>query len=259
MLANGRSSATLCDRSLMSPEQRFRYTLERVRQDSDASVQFLYAWVAFHHAASEKPAAQRKINENALYWNTVLGGLQTALFIALGRLFDRDATSHGLDRILRIATTERQIFSRAALARRKSKESPGANWINSYLAAAHVPTSSDFHRLRRYVAGKRAIYLRNYAPIRNKVFAHSALGSVQKIDALFSRANHGELQRLVLSIRQIHEILWQLYFNGRLHQPRRQIFSTRALLRHAGLSGRNVILPLPQQIVREVSEVVASL
>lgn len=243
----------------MSPDQRFRYTLERIRQDSDACVQFLYAWVAFHYSAARNRHACQKINENALYWNTVLGGLQTSLFIALGRLFDRNAKSHGLDELLRIAVREKHIFSATSLARRKAKESPGATWINEYVSGAHMPTSKDFARVRRHIASKRKLYLKNYAPIRNKVFAHSALGSLQKIDALFSRTNLGELQRLVLSVREIHDIFWQLYFNGHLYKPRRQVFTTKALLRRARKAHQKTMLPLPQELVKEAARVVSSL
>jgi hypothetical protein len=243
----------------VSPEQRFRYTLDSVRRDSDACVQFLYAWVAFHYAAARNQTSRRKINENALYWNTILGGLQTSLFIALGRLFDRDKKSHGLDKLLRIATIERQIFSPSALARRKAQESPGANWINSYAASAHVPTAKDFARVRRHIASKRRIYIKNYAPIRNRVFAHSALGSLQKVDALFSRTNLGELQRLVLSVCEIHDVFWQLYFNGHLYKPRRPVFTTKALLRRARKVSGSTILPLPQEMVKRAVNVVNAL
>lgn len=243
----------------MSPELRLRYTLEQVRVDSDACVQFLYAWVAFQAAASKSSQARQKINENALYWNTVLGALQTSLFIALGRLFDQDKKSHGLHKLLKIAIQQRQIFSRSALARRKTKESPGAAWIKAYAAAAHEPTLGDLQKLQRYVMTKRSLYARTYAPIRNKVFAHSGLGSLQKVDALFSRTNLGELQRLVLWLREVHDVLWQLYFNGRVYKIRRQVWTVGALLRRANRASQNVVLALPQQVVREATKVVSSL
>lgn len=243
----------------MSPELRFRHTLEQVRIDSDACVQFLYAWVAFHKAASKSAHARAKINENALYWNTVLGALQTSLFIALGRLFDRDKKSHGLHKLLRIAILERHIFSKASLAKRKAKESPGATWINTYLADAYVPSLVDLRKLQKYVATKRLKYVKTYAPIRNKVFAHNGLGSLQKVSVLFSRTNIGELQRLILGVRQVHEVLWQLYFNGSVYQIKRQVWTVSALLRRARRARRNVILPLPQQMVKEVTNVVSSL
>jgi len=243
----------------VSPELRFRHTLEQVRVDSDACVQFLYAWVAFHAAASKSLQARHAVNENALYWNTVLGALQTSLFIALGRLFDQDKKSHGLHKLLRIAIQERHIFSKAELAKRKAKESPGASWINAYAAAAYVPTLEDLRKLQRYVAKKRSLYTRAYAPIRNKVFAHNGLGSLQKVDALFSRTNLGELQRLVLALRQVHEVLWQYYFNGRVHGIQKPVWTVRALLRRANGASRYVVLPLPQQIVKDTTEVVSRL
>lgn len=198
----------------MSPEERFVRELEHLRRDSDAAAQFLYAWLAFHAYARGSRPTIMAINRNALFWNTNLGALQTALFISLGRIFDKDPRSHCINRLLREASQNPKIFSKALLAARKRRQSPGASWVRSYVKEAYVPTTNDFRRLSRYVANKRKIYEKAYEDIRHKVFAHSGVGSSEKKDALFSRTQLGELQRLVLSLRAFHETMWQLYFNG---------------------------------------------
>lgn len=198
----------------MSPEDRFVRELEILRRESDAAAQFLYSWLAFHNYARESRAARMAINKNALFWNTTLGALQTSLFISLGRIFDKDPRNHCINRLLSEASENPQIFSRAFLAARKRKQSPGAAWIRTYVKDAYVPTAEDFRRLVRYVAKKRQIYEKAYEPIRHKIFAHSGAGSREKKDALFSKTEIGELQRLVLSLRAFHEAMWQLYFNG---------------------------------------------
>ena len=198
----------------MSPEDRFVRELENLRRDSDAAAQYLYAWLAFHKCADGSRPTRMAVNKNALFWNTSLGALQTALFISLGRIFDKDPNSHSINRLLREGSQNPQIFSRASLAARKRQLSPGASWIRSYAKDAYVPTNNDFHRLARYVAAKRKIYERAYEDIRHKVFAHSGAGSNEKKIRLFSKTQLGELQRLVLSLRAFHEALWQLHFNG---------------------------------------------
>jgi|GEM_PF-5261487 len=198
----------------MSPEERFARELENLRRESDAAAQFLYEWLAFHNYASGSRAARMAVNRHALFWNTTLGALQTALFISLGRIFDKDPRSHCISRLLSEASQNPQIFSRASLAARKRKQSPGASWIPTYVKDAYVPTTDDFNRLSRYITNKRKIYEKTYEPIRHKIFAHSGVGSKEKKDALFSKTQVGEFQRLVLSLRAFHEAMLQLYING---------------------------------------------
>jgi len=132
----------------MSPEARFERELEQLRHDSNAAIQFLYAWISFHACAGIDAKIRRGINLTPLFWNTSLGALQTSLFIALGRIFDRNPKSHSLDRLLREAIQHPTIFSKMALAKRKAKQSPGATWINGYVKDAHIPSRTDFRHLR---------------------------------------------------------------------------------------------------------------
>lgn len=231
----------------MSPEARFERELEQIRHDSDAATQFLYAWIAFHACAGGNARIRRGVNRTPLFWNTALGGLQTSLFIVLGRIFDRNPKSHSLERLLREATLHPGIFSRTALAKRKAKQSPGATWINGYVAGAYVPAKSDFRRLQGYARKKRSVYEKAYEKIRHKIFAHSGIASKQKSDALFSKTNIRELQRLVLSLTELHEALWQLYVNGIKPSFRRPIHTIRALRRRAGRKDHHA--PTVQELV----------
>lgn len=213
----------------MSPEDRFLRELEQLRRGSDAAAQFLYSWLAFHKYASGRSPAVTAINKNALFWRTSLGALQTALFITLGRIFDKDPRSHGIDRLLSEAAQNPQIFSRV---RQSGRE-------------AYVPTPNDFRRLSRYVARKRKIY-KAYGRIRNKVFAHNDAQSSQKRDALFGKTQLGELQRLVLSLRAFHEVLWQLYHNGRKPTIRVGKYSVHSMTQD--ISELPLNAPLEQQV-----------
>jgi len=224
----------------VSPEARFERELEQFRHDGNAAAQFLYAWVAFHACAKANSSIRRGVNERALFWNTTLGAFQTSLFLVLGRIFDLNPKSHTLERLLREATNNPSIFSRGALAQRKSKQSPGATWIKDYAREAYVPSDSDFTRLRRYAGVRRATYQRVYQKIRHKVFAHSGISSRTQSDALFANTNVHELQRLVLSLGELHEALWQLYVNGRKPVFRRPTYTISALRRLARRTDRHI-------------------
>lgn len=240
----------------MSPEARFERELEQFRRNSNAAAQFLYAWISFHSCAKENINIRRSINEHALFWNTTLSAFQTSLFIALGRIFDRDPRNHTLERLLREATQNITIFSRRALTQRKERQSHGAEWIENFVRGAYEPTRKDIARFQRYVASKRAIYERVYRNIRHRVFAHSGITTRAQSDALFSRTNIRELQRLVLSLGELYETLWQLYVNGRRPVIRRSIY-TVAALRKLGGKGDGHIPSIQEAIVKDTYEVLA--
>ena len=60
----------------------------------------------------------RLLNTAALFWNTNLAALQLSAFIVLGRIFDQ-SSKHNVDRVLKIAQDNLNIFSKAELGRRK--------------------------------------------------------------------------------------------------------------------------------------------
>lgn len=233
----------------MSPEERFVRELEQLRCDSDAAAQFLYAWLAFHKYASGNRQTRMALNRNVLFWNTNLGALQTALFISLGRIFDKDSRSHCINRLIREASDNPQIFSKTSLAARKRRDSPGASWIKAYVKEAYIPTPKDFRRLSLFADRKRKIYEKAYEDVRHKVFAHNSAPSSEKKDVLFRKTQLGELQRLVLSLRAFHEGLWQLYYNGIKPTFRTSKYSANAMNRDISKIPFNA--PIEQRVFAE--------
>jgi hypothetical protein len=198
-----------------SSEALFESELEIFRTEAEAGTQLLYAYLAVHAVAAKHKAVHRLLNEAPLFWNTCLAGLQTASFMALGRIFDHDS-NHNLSRLLRITTDHPEIFSKAALGRRKRGNSPEPpTWLTEYLQDSYEPTARDFRRIRAHVQKRRRIYESNYRDIRHKWFAHKVVSDQTEITALFSKANARELQELFAFLRWLHETLWELFFNGR--------------------------------------------
>jgi AbiU2 len=132
-----------------NPESDFERELEVFRTEASSASQFLYAFLTIHATAGEHADVYQLLNTAPLFWNTILGGLQTGTFVTLGRVFDQKST-HNIDRVLNIAQRNPYIFSKAALGDRKRKASPNnIGWLTDYLRTAYVPTSVDFRRLRR--------------------------------------------------------------------------------------------------------------
>jgi AbiU2 len=213
----------------MSASEAFENELEIFRTEAEAAAQFLYAYLSVHESAGRHPSVVRLLNTAPLFWSTNLGALQTAAFIALGRIFDQDSP-HNIDRVLGIAQKHREIFSREALAVRKQGQcATRPDWLDGFLAESYVPLPSDFRRLRREVSNRRKIYDEKYRDIRHKVFAHKQVVGAADVGALFDKTNARELQLLVTFTWSLYDALWQLYFNGTRPLLRQRRYSVKAM------------------------------
>ena len=223
-----------------SPEVEFESELEVFRQEAESAVQFFYAWRTVNEVAAKNDAVVITLNKAPLFWNTTLDALQTAVFIALGRVFDQEQDTHNIDRVLRVAQRNPAIFSLEALAERKRRASPNAHeWLDEYLQGAYVPTPDDFRRLGKHVAARRKVYTESFRPLRHKVFAHKQIFKQNEAHALFANATIKDLQQLLVFLRRLHEALWQLLFNGTkpvLRPARYSLSQMRAQPRQNGRS-----------------------
>jgi hypothetical protein len=195
---------------MTTPDARFEHELEIFRTEAEAATQFWFAFLAVHAVAYQHKSVEALLNRAPLFWNTCTGALQTSAFIALGRVFDPDSP-HNINRLLRIAHDNRlQIFSKAALARRKQGSNPQRpDWLDEYLRGVHEPTPDDFRRLRAHVRKWRRIYEANYRDVRHKFFAHKEAADEAEVAALFSKGTNRELQRMFAFLGCL-----RLFFNG---------------------------------------------
>jgi hypothetical protein len=200
---------------MIQPEDIFYNELEVFRAEAESAIQFFYSYLSIHAVASKHKEVHQLLNIAPLFWNTMLGALQTSSFIALGRIFDQNS-SHNIDRPIKIAQSNMEIFSKESLAERKRRNSHNADeWLDEYLRDVYIPNADDFRRLRRYIDKKRKIYKNNYRDIRHKIFAHKEVSGKGEIQALFSKANIQEIQKLLIFLKRLHQALWQLFQNGR--------------------------------------------
>jgi hypothetical protein len=198
--------------SLSDAEAQFERELEVFRTEVESAAQFFYAFLAVHAAAGARPKVLHLLRLAPLFWNTTLGGLQTASFVALGRVFDQDST-HNVDRLFRSAQDTPEMFTRAALAGRK-QQAIGVAAAAAFARTAYEPVPSDFRRLRKNIKKHRGAYAERYAPLRNKLFAHKELSDGASISELFGRTNIREMQRMLTFLLSLYGALWQLFHNG---------------------------------------------
>ena len=216
---------------MATSEQQFIRELEVFRTEAQAGAQFLYAYLSFNSIINEKKKTFREINKTPLFWNTTMGSLQTSFFIVLGRIFDQNST-YNIDRLIKIAQENRDIFSKKALAKRKKKDSQNADeWLDDYLKDVYEPKAKDFRELRKKVKEFRKIYETNYRGIRHKIYAHKEVSDAEEVQKLFSKTNIRELQRVFVFVNALYEALWQLLYNGRKPVLRRMRYSVRSMVR----------------------------
>jgi hypothetical protein len=238
--------------STLSPEAQFLRELEVFRTEAEAATQFFYAYLTVHAVAAEHDPVYRLLNTAPLFWNTSLGALQTATFIALGRVFDQKST-HNVDRVLRMAQDNPQIFTRTALGARKQGTNPAPpEWLPQYLREAYVPTVDDFRRLRAYVRKNRAVYDAKYRPLRHRFFAHKEVSERSAVDALFAQTNVRELQKMLTFLGALYRSLWELFHNGRKPVLRPLRFSVKQM-RHRP-SPRWRVGAVQEHITRETEQ-----
>jgi AbiU2 len=207
--------------------QDFESELELFRTESESAAQFFYGYLAIHEVAKRRKEVFQLFNANAMFWMTVSASLQTAALLAIGRIFDQ-GSPHNLDRLLRLAESNREIFSKAALENRKQGnaiERPA--WLNHYLEDIPEPSIRYFRNLRTKTKHFRRIYESKYRELRHKVYAHRAALNQAEIDRIVAKTNIVEFERLFLFLLSTYESLWELYMNGRGSRRRRLRYSVK--------------------------------
>jgi hypothetical protein len=90
------------------------------------------AIVIFHTAeeinglALRDPAIYRVLNEEPLFWQAYRSTCQTALFMALGRIFDSSSDGHSIHTVISATVDNIQFFSRSALKSEEDNRRPRA-------------------------------------------------------------------------------------------------------------------------------------
>jgi hypothetical protein len=239
-------------------EIEFQRDLEVFRVETEAAIQYFYARQAFHLVAAGDSRVIAALNQAPRFWNTSTSALQLSAMITLGRIFDPDPKNHSVSRLLSLAQKNLHIFSKSALSERKRAESPNADeFLEEYLKGVYEPEPRDIQRLKDHVASRRRTYESNYRAVRHQIFAHRSVADRTEIDALFAQTNVGELQKLFTFLARLHEVLWQLFYNGRRPVFRPERYSTKHILSRPSPTHKQ---PNTQErIAREAQHVLRSL
>ena len=195
------------------PETEFERELQIFGDDVDVAIQCFYVWLTVHATARKNRKVCDLLNRDAGFWNLAMGSIQANSLIAMGRIFDTHKQSHNVRRLLELGKLNITIFSKAALRKRKNKQSANAHeWIDNYMRDVHVPTISDFKRLQLFVNAQRTVCTSCYKQLRDKVFAHKERTD---ITGFVAKTNTRELGRMLSAMQHLYNVLRDLLQNGR--------------------------------------------
>lgn len=210
----------------IDPENEFKSELQVFSNEVDEAIQCFYAEQTIHNLARENSSVYHALNRNAAFWKITSRALQANAVIVLGRIFDKNSQAHGIHRLLDLAAKHPDIFSKAALERRKRPQV--GQWIDDFMRGVYVPSKRDFSRFQGYADKQRSIYNGQYKVLRDKFFAHKER---RDMTGAFTGADIRPLERLLIFLSQLQDALWHLFWNGIKPVLRPARYSARSILK----------------------------
>jgi hypothetical protein len=114
------------------------------------------------------------------------GGLQSVVGDVSRVGADFGTGRHNIGKLLSVVEENREEFSLQALERRLSKKLTSAE-VAKYLKQVHEVSEANVDELKREVDKWRGVYQQDYKDIRDKVFAHRVMSSLDEMKEPASR------------------------------------------------------------------------
>lgn len=213
----------------MKPDYSFERQLSSLDRESTVIANYVYAEMAIQHAASRSKRLLNQLNRTPTFWATCNAALQSAAYIAIGRVFDLKSP-YNLEALMVAMEKNLPLLGREALAERKRDgKSVDPPWLQDYLNKAYYPKRADIARIRKHISNYRAVYERAFMPVRHQYLAHRQTHGSEKVQRLFAKGKVKELWRLSTFLLQLHSALWELLHNGRKPVLRPIRYSARVM------------------------------
>jgi hypothetical protein len=233
----------------MSKHLEFEAQLDNLRQEASIAARYIYADMAIQHAASKSKRLLHRLNSTPTFWIACGAAFQSAAYVALGRVFDTKSR-YNVAALLDTFEGNLHLFGRDALARRKRNgKATDPPWLSNYLDKAYYPSRKDVVKLRTRVESYRLVYDRAIKPARHKYIAHREKRDPAEVSALFARGTVRELWRMSTFLLQLHDVLWELLYNGKRPRFRTIRYSVKAIFDAPSQSSQ-----VHESIVKEVKD-----
>ena len=198
-----------------------------------------YQYIEIHNHAAANNGIYTALNRDPEFWNANLYALQQAMFISLGRIFDSGRDSHSIYKLLKAAQDNRKFFFKRALRARRMKGLVAKpEYMDDFIAAAHVPTIVELRKLTKSLKGPGKKYREAFGDIRNMHVGHAIVTGKPAIDEMYSKVVIADARDVLYALSDVMFVLRQIWDNGRkpamgklnFKSPERIAKQTRAAL-----------------------------
>jgi hypothetical protein len=198
----------------MKPIRDFGKQLANLEHEATVIANYVYAETAMHHAVAKSQRLRSVLNRCPTLWRTFYAALQSAAYVALGRVFDLKSP-YNLEALIASMEHDPAAFSLKALESRKIAVGySNPEKLKNYLSDAYVLEKGDIQRIRRAVARRRTVYDRAIMPVRHQYLAHRQTRGPDA-QLLYAKGKVKEMWQLSSFLQTLAEQLWMLYHNGR--------------------------------------------
>lgn len=214
-------------------EARFEAALQTFATQVGEATQFWFAATAMNEVARLKPDTLKALNLTPSFWITARVAMEYQAILTAGKIFgQRRRNPHNIDSFFDVLRANRNvIFSKEALAARKRRLSTNADeWLTEYLKRVYVPTARDINHLHELSMRHRKTYEVQYADVRNLHVAHNAITDPDQRWAMFQKTRIRDFERLIVFLNQLHDAVWNLYYNGEHAALRPMAYSVKRLV-----------------------------
>ena len=187
--------------------------LSALERDSRDAARVTYTGLLLRYMTERDAHAQQQITRHLAFWAGIWSALQTAAFVALGRIYE-DKNTFCADRLIKFAEYNYGIFSTASLIDRKKKEGFSEAAATEFAANAFQPKQNSFGRLRQEFADRRMRFEKKFKDIRDEIYAHTGKLTEDERSDLFAQALRQDLAEVAAFPLQLHRALFHLYYNG---------------------------------------------
>src|ERR1035437_10228685 len=176
----------------MTSEEYWRM-FHLVRGDIETAIGCSSTYLTINRMAVDDRSIEQRYNRNADFWRATTYALQTGLFMAVGRVFDKTKNTYTIDDVVEQTIEHPGLFNKAALRQRKREslklfgDRPDPEWLPAYVANAWEPNRASLEILRTELVPHAKKIIEVYEPIRHKYFAHRGKDSQEAIAELFKK------------------------------------------------------------------------
>lgn len=201
---------------VISTEVQYWSDLQLLSTEIEDAVTIFHTAEEMNRLALTDDAILRALNREPLFWKGYRSTCQTALFVTMGRIFDRGPDTHSIHKIIDATVDHWRFFSRESLRNRRiqgAREEP--EWLNDFIAAAWEPScAADLEFLRTELGPHADDFGNVYRPIRDAVIGHRLMTNDQAAVQLFPSTNREQVGRILDFLHGLIDRLIDLYNNG---------------------------------------------